>query len=146
MKKKFFFSVCLMALYAISFANKPVNEKVLHLFQESFPKAEQVSWQESGDTYIVNFILGQVRSRVNYDKEGNFISSIRYFSEEGLPNNILCKIKKRYPGEKIYGVTEMESDAGIEYFVKLESTTHWTTVKSDANGYLDQVEKLKKAY
>ena len=145
MKKKIVLSACLLALYAITFAAKPVNEKVLQIFQEAFPKAQQVSWQESGDLYVVNFTMGQVRSRVNYDKDGNFISSIRYFGEEGLPNNILSKIKKRYPHQSIFGVTELESESGLEYFVKLESEKCWTTVKSDSNGYLDEVEKLRKA-
>src|SRR5580693_6921769 len=83
MKKNLILSVCLLAFCTITFAYSPsVNEKVLQSFKETFPQAQEVNWQEFSDNYIVNFKEGDIRARVNYDKDGNFISATRYYFED----------------------------------------------------------------
>jgi hypothetical protein len=145
MKKNLILSICFLALCTLSFAySRTVNEKVLKSFREAFPHAEQVSWQEFSDNYIVNFIEGDIRTRINYDKDGNFVNATRYFFEKNLPVNILVKLKKRYPGQKVFGVTEVESESSTEYYIKLEDATYFTTVKSDISSNFEETEKYKK--
>jgi hypothetical protein len=145
MKKNLILSVCLLAFCTITFAYSPsVNEKVLQSFKETFPQAQEVNWQEFSDNYIVNFKEGDIRARVNYDKDGNFISATRYYFEDNLPVNILCKLKSKYPGKKIFGVTEMESESSVEYYIKLEDASNWITIKSDSGSNFEVVEKYKK--
>jgi hypothetical protein len=146
MKKEFVLSVCSLAICAISFANHPsVNEKVLRSFKETFPDAQQVNWQEFSENYIVNFREGDIQERVNYDKEGNFIGATRYYFEQNLPVNILCKLKNKYPGKKVFGITETDSETSVEYYIKLEDSTQWITVKSDVGSNFVEVEKYKKS-
>src|SRR5215467_3975954 len=133
MKKYVILSMCL-ALGLGAFARVTVNDKVLKSFKETFPKAEQVTWEEFSDTYIVNFVDMGIRERISYDKDGNFLTATRYYTEENLPLNVLCKIKKKYPNQKVFGVTEIDSEAGVDYYVKLEDNENWTTVKSDSGG------------
>lgn len=80
-----------------------VNEKVLKSFRETFPKAEQVNWQEFTDNYVVNFTSIGIRERITYDKDGNFVSATRYYTEEHLPANVLCKLKKISRAESFWG-------------------------------------------
>ena len=122
-----------------------VNEKVLKSFNEAFPKAEQVNWQEFTDNYVVNFLSVGIRERITYDKDGNFVSATRYFYEEHLPANILCKLRKKFPSQKVFGVTEVTTDASVEYYIKLEDDKNWTTIKTDNSGIMEVVEKYKKA-
>jgi hypothetical protein len=144
MKKNVVF-LCLLVLSLATYANANVNEKVLRSFNETFPAAEQVKWQEFSDNYIVNFVEMGVRNRINYDKDGNVISATRYYGQENLPVNLLIKIRKKYPTSKVFGVTEVESDASVDYYIKLEDDANWTTVKSDGVGNMEVVEKYKKA-
>jgi hypothetical protein len=145
MKKNLIISICLLVFCTVSFAyNGTVNEKVLKSFKETFPHAEQVNWQEFSENYIVNFMEGDIRTRINYDKEGNFVSATRYYFEQNLPVNILCKLKKRYPGQKVFGVTEVETESSTEYYIKLEDATNFTTVKSDIASNFEETEKYKK--
>jgi hypothetical protein len=143
--KKNFVILCLLLLGGVTIANANVNEKVLRSFKETFPTAEQVKWQEFSDNYIVNFVEMGVRNRINYDKDGNVISATRYYSQENLPVNLLIKLKKKYAAYKIFGVTEVETEASVDYYIKLEDDTNWVTVKSDATGNMEIVEKYKKA-
>jgi hypothetical protein len=145
MKKMMITAISMLMLSIGVFArHTDVNEKVLKSFKESFPKAEQVSWQEYVDTYVVNFTSIGIKERITYDKEGNFISSTRYYYQENLPANIICKIKKNYPSYKVFGVTEVTTENLVQYYVKMEDDANWTTVKSDDAGNMEVVEKYKK--
>src|SRR4249920_1523539 len=124
MKKIIITAISMLALSAGIFARGvEVNEKVLKSFKESFPKAEQVTWQEYTDAYVVNFTTIGIKERITYDKEGNFVSAIRYYSQDNLPAHIICKLKKNYPDQKVYGVTEVTTETQIQYYVKLENNS-----------------------
>src|SRR5882762_9979834 len=145
MKKNLIAFICLLVFYASASAGVTVSDKVLKSFNETFPKAEQVKWQEFADNYVVNFLVTGIRARISYDKDGNFLSATRYYTEENLPVSILCKIRKKYPGQQVFGVTEVEVEGNVDYYVKLQDETNWTTVKASQNGAMEQVEKYKRA-
>jgi len=142
-----FFLCCLLTLSTGVFANKKgsdIDGKTLQLFKQTFPNAEQVKWIEQADKNTVNFKDDGVLIKIEYDKEGNFISSVRYYTEKNLPINILCKLQKKYGDKKVFGVTEMTTDNTVDYYIKLEDDKSWTTVKSNADGNFQVVEKYKK--
>jgi hypothetical protein len=136
-----------LILGAGSFAlnSKNFNEKLFRSFKETFPKAEQVIWTELPETYIVNFVENGIRSRIVYDKNGDFISSTRTYFARDLPYYVLICINKKYPEKRIFGVTEIASSGTIEYYIKMEDSKIWATIKVDGSGNLELVEKYKKA-
>ncbi len=149
MKKLLAFGVCLVLLTAQSFANVDpsvdnVNEKVLRAFQETFPSVEEVKWKEYDNYYTVSFRQHAIQSEVRYDKEGNFLSSLRYYKEDMLPLSVLHELKKKYSKKTIFGVTELIVGSDVAYFVKLEDEKTWMTIKSDQQGNLSVYEKMKK--
>ena len=129
---------------SFAFTGKNVNEKLLQTFKESFPNAEQVSWKELPETYVVNFVDEGVRNAIIYEKDGTFVSSTRYYQERTLPYYLLINFKKRYPEKKILGITELATITDIFYYIKMEDKTVITTIKMDAEGNLVLVEKLRK--
>jgi hypothetical protein len=122
-----------------------INEKLLQTFKQTFPDAEQVKWMEAEDKYTVNFKEKGILTKIEYDKEGNFLSSLRYYTEKNLPVNILCRLQKKYADKKVFGVTEMATETSVEYYIKLEDDNSWMTVRSGVDGNLQVVEKYKKA-
>jgi len=146
LKGKLLLLFCLLSFSAGVYA-KGVNisEKILQTFKQTFPDAEQVKWLEQSDKYTVDFKDNGVTTKVDYDKDGNFISSVRYYYEKNLPVNIICKLQKRFAGKKVFGVTEMTTENNVEYFIKLEDAKSWMTVKSNVDGNMEVVEKYKKA-
>ncbi len=145
--KKVFFLLYSLVIGVNSFADdsRNINQKLLQSFRERFPNAEQVVWNELADTYLVNFVEEGVRSHITYRKDGEFVSSTRYYLERNLPYYLLINIRKKYPDKKIYGVTEISSPSGIEYYVKMEDARIWITLVSDGQGNLRVVEKFRKA-
>ena len=120
------------------------NEKVLKAFNETFTSAQEVRWEEFPTYFAVSFVSGSIRAKVNYDKEGNMMSSIRYYAPQLLPLYIMNKVNKEFPKKKLFGVTEVTHNSLIAYYIKLEDNTHWYTIKVDADGNCEQTEKYKK--
>jgi len=145
--KALFTFVCFMTLTAGAFATDgfTISEKILNSFRQTFPDAQQVKWLEQADRYTVNFKENGILTKIDYDKDGNFISSLRYYTEKNLPINILCRLQKKYADKKVFGVTEMTSESTVEYYIKLEDDQNWITVKSNADGNMQVVEKYRKA-
>lgn len=57
----------------------------------------------------------------------------------------MAKVKEKFPGKKIFGVTEVTTCDGIVYTIVLEDDKNWTTITSNEIGNLTVVQKLKKA-
>lgn len=144
--KKFVFLIAVSAISFLSFANDPVvSEKVLTAFNKTFQNVKNVNWFENTGSYEVRFVQNEVRIKVNYDKEGNIINTIRYYSEQHLPIMVLSKIKSKYTGKTIHSVTELSSEEGTTYYVTLEDEKTWLDLKADQYGSMTVVKKLKKA-
>ncbi len=142
MKKILLFTVavCLTILL-----NAKPTTQLLKIFKESFPDAQNAKWHEDETGYLVSFTQMNIPTKVTYDKKGNYINSLRYYDEKALPLNVILTIKKRYPGKKIFGVTEFANMYGIAYYIKLQDEKNWYTVKATADGTLEMQQRYKKA-
>ena len=126
-------------------AAPPVDEKITKVFKENFPHVNNTRWYQYESSYEVLFEANGVPCRITYDLDGKMLSVRRDYYEKDLPIYILVKTKERYKGKKIFGVTEISSDAGITYNIILEDDKHWITVKSDGGGNMSVIQKLRKA-
>jgi hypothetical protein len=142
MKKVSAMMICVL-LAAGAFAFDP-NERVLKAFNETFGTATEVRWEEYPKYFTVSFVNSGIRTKVNYDKEGKMLSSLRYYAPQYLPLNILNKISSEHPKKKMFGVTEVTHDGNVVYYIKLEDATNWYTLKVDVDGNSQQTEKYKK--
>ena len=135
----------MLGLNSFGFSAKNVNEKVLQIFRESFPRAEHVVWSENHETYTVSFVEEGIRSSIIYDKNGEFLEATRYYEELELPLYLLYRIKERYPDKKIFGITEISTPDEVMYYVKMVDSKIWLTLRIDSVGRMTLVEKYRKA-
>jgi len=144
--KKLIICVCLFAAIGAKAAVPPeVNQKVLKAFNETFTKAQNVVWHEAGNTYQASFKQSEITTRAIYDADGNLLRTTRYYSEEYLPINIITKLKKKYEGKKIHGVTETTTSEEAYYQIIIEDEKNWYIVNADVSGSLELSQKFKKA-
>lgn len=120
-----------------------VSEKLLQEFHESFPNAERTNWYETDNRYIVSFVERGILNRITYKKNGSFINSFRYYGERDLPYYLVNSLKKKYAGQKIFGVTEITTTSDIIYYVKLEGPKYWITVSLNSEGDCAVVESYR---
>lgn len=146
MKKVIYLAFLLTGFVAIAApAPTKVNEKILKAFNETFTAAQNVSWQEYEDYSQANFVVDKILVRAQYAEDGRLIRTIRYYSEKELLPNIVAKLKKRYAGKEISGVTESSSDEEVSFTVNIKDENNWYIVKADVYGNLQQTEKFKRA-
>jgi hypothetical protein len=138
---------CLLTVSAGVFAadDFTISEKMLQAFQQTFPDAKQVKWVEEPNGYQVSFRQSDILTKVEYDKDAHFVSSLRYYSEKNLPVTIICQLQKKYAGKNVWGVTELSTETSTEYYVKLVDDQNWYTIRSDADGNMQVVEKYRKS-
>ena len=144
--KKVFALITATCIAFASYAFDPsVNDKVLKSFKETFAAAEDVKWEEFNAYYTVSFVQGGIQSKVNYDKEGVMLGSIRYYTPQMLPLNIFNKLKKQYSNKELFGVTEVTFGTDVTYYVKIQDAKSWITLKVDGVGNSEIFEKFKKS-
>ena len=146
MKKIILFAALLTSIVATA-TTRPydVSEKVLKAFNQTFATARDVVWNEYDNIYQANFKQDDIQIRAQYDAEGTLIQTIRYYGERQLLPNIVSRLKKKYSGREIFGVTETSSDNEVTFLVTLKDEKNWYVVKSDVYGNLEQTDKFKRA-
>ena len=151
MKKLFVLFSSLLLLFNSYGYNPPsIDEQLLRSFAVQFPNAQKVAWQESDDAYVVSFIENGIRLRIVYLRNGALTHFIRYYFEENLPLDLRLQVKNKFPGKRIFGVTEENIISNIEnhsktiYYIKLVDESNWYTIRAGRNKKLKIIEKLNK--
>ncbi|HVZ26494.1 MAG TPA: PepSY-like domain-containing protein [Sediminibacterium sp.] len=142
--KKFATLLCLLLIAGWASA-KEVNETVLKAFRKSFPSANQVSWSEEANRYLVFFKRNEVSFRLVYDKDGALLTAYKYYGADDLPPFILNKLKTSYPGYSVHGITEVSDNNSLEYHISLETDSKILNLRSDPIGNLDVESRYNKA-
>lgn len=145
--KKIFLIVALAGSLISQATNPPadVTERILKAFHATFRAARQVTWHEYNDYYQANFRIDEIQVRAQYSDDGTLLKTIRYYGESQLLPNIAARLKEKYSGKLVHGVTETTSDQEISFVINLKDNDHWYVVKSDALGNLELVNKFKRA-
>lgn len=146
MKKLLYLAFLLTGFVATAAATPPdVNEKILKAFNETFADARDVSWYDYEDYSQANFVVDRVQVRAQYSEDGKLLRTIRYYGEKELLPSVVAKLKKKYAGKEIAGVTELSSDAEVSFTINIRDENNWYIVKSDVYGNLERIEKFKRA-
>jgi hypothetical protein len=134
-------------VFCISFAATAANptEKVLDAFRKTFPLAKDVVWSQTTTSFQASFNEKQITLRVNFDKKGNIINTLRYYHGENLPIMILARIHKKFADKNIFGVVEESTDDGVLYHITLEGTSDWIMLVGNSSRNLTVEEIFKKA-
>ena len=83
--------------------------------------------------------------RAQFAEDGRLIRTLRYYSERELLPNIVARLKKKYTGKEIAGITESSSDDEVSFVINVKDENNWYIVKSDVYGNLQQTDKFKRA-
>lgn len=121
-----------------------VNEKVLSAFQKTFSGATKVEWIEYENHYVVNFVKDGIRSKAQYDKDGNIMQAIRYYDDTQLPLSIQNLLKETYPKRTIHGVTEVSKGTTTDYFIMMFDAKFLYQIQVEPGGSIHQIERFKK--
>jgi len=106
-----------------------VNTKAQRNFVRDYKHISAATWFKLEDGFVVYFIDKDVNTRVAYDKKGNYLWTIRDYTENKLAFEIRDLVKSKYYDLSIYHIDEVKSNDGIVYMIKLEGKTTWKIIK-----------------
>ena len=132
MKKTLLLAATLLVSVSLLYAG--TENKMEKIFKQTFPTADDAKWIQDDNGYMVSFMQGNTLTRVCYNKNGKFVSSLRYYQGKDLPTNILLAVKSKYKGKDIFGVTEYTSTDEVIYYIKLYDGTNYYSVKALSDG------------
>jgi len=122
-----------------------VTEKVLKVFHDAFPEVKQPSWYTFDNYYEVYFTNPDNSScRIDYNPDGVVLSTTRYYSEQNLSPAIRAKVNEKYPGKKIFGITEVSNSENVIYNIVLQDDKCWYNIESDATCIIKLDKKSEK--
>lgn len=87
--------------------NKP-GQNVLRNFERKFENVSGARWYESSFGFVIKFNIGGIDYRVDLDKNGNWLRTIRSYEEMKLPEKERRFINHSYNGYSISFVREIE--------------------------------------
>jgi len=124
---------------------KNVSSKAVKNFNKTFKNVKDEKWYEMPDGYRANFTLDDTRCRLDYDKKGNWIHTIKYYDEKKLPLEVRRLVAGSYLDYSIRTVEEIEVPRNIKFYVvHLEGETNWINIKVSDNE-ITELEKIKKS-
>lgn len=144
MKTLFITIASFCVLQASAYAAPEVNKKTIETFRVAFKDAEDVTWYAEENYDHVYFTLQNIKTRIKYDKEGNFVSCLRTYMEESLPMLIRIKLKEKYADKKVTSVAELSTNDGTEFHMNLEDEKNIYMIRGDATGSLNLEKKIRK--
>jgi len=101
-----------------------VNQRAVKDLARSFKNVSDERWFEASDGYIVKFTSNDIDYRVDYDKKGHWLHTIRTYGENTLPKEIRHLVKSSYYDYAITLVQEIEQPRNtFTYIVHVEGKT-----------------------
>ncbi|HEV8283683.1 MAG TPA: PepSY-like domain-containing protein [Chitinophagaceae bacterium] len=118
-----------------------IRTKAVRDFKKTFKNVGNEKWYEMPDGYRANFTANGIRYRLDYDKNGNWLHTIRYYDEKKLPIEVRRLVVSSYLDHSIRFVEEIEAPRDtIFYIIHLEGQTNWINIKV----YDDEITIIEK--
>lgn len=111
---------------------------IVRNFQAAFPGASDIEWKRDGENYKVEFELGVFMLTndhdVWFDKTGSIVKHKEEISKNGLPQNVLTKIKNDFTGYRIEDPKKITEGHTVIYEMELKKQRSEWKVVIDENG------------
>ena len=122
-----------------------VRSKAVRNFVRVYKNISDEKWYEIPDALMALFTVNDIDYRVDYDKKGNWLHTMRTYSENKLPGDIRHLVKSSYYDYNITFVQEIEKPREpFTYVVHLEGKTKLINLRV-SSGEIDQWQKFDKS-
>jgi hypothetical protein len=114
-------------------------------FKETFKNVRNEKWYSMQEGYRANFTLNGIRYRLDYDKNGRWMHTIKYYDEKKLPAEVRRLVASSYLDYNVRSVEEIEVQrTPLFYVIHLEGEKEWINIKV-AEYEIYEIEKIKKS-
>ena len=120
-----------------------LNERAKINFTREFKYIRGEKWVEKDDGYRARFDNSGINYMVDYDKKGNWSSTIKNYDESHIDSRIADAVRTAFPGYSIIHLTEIKKGKVIVYLVKIDNQKLLKTIRM-IDGEIDVYEAYTK--
>lgn len=147
MNSKLIWSAIIIALtttgaIAQDIPQSQVPAVVVNSFQQKFPKAKKVDWELKGTIYEAEFETGLFGTDQEawFQQNGKLVRYKTDFGKRDLPNKVLDRVKRDFPGYCIEDVTKITAEQKVSYAFEVKNRNdEWKLVLDPQGNVLKQV-------
>jgi hypothetical protein len=123
---------------------KAVNGKMFNHFSKNYKGASDISISTIGNFTQISFKNEGVSNKVQYNKKGKWMYSIKSYEEARLDQSIRDNVESAYPGYTVFGfVSELRVYDKSATLVMIENKKSWKRIRI-IDGNFDVYEEYTK--
>jgi hypothetical protein len=103
-----------------------ISPGALKKFAGTYKNVTNESWAKINDGFSTRFISNDIRTTIYYNKKGNWVGTVKYYSEDKMLHEIRHAVKSKYYDYNILYTQEVEtadSEGVPTYVISLEDET-----------------------
>jgi hypothetical protein len=118
--------------------------KATNQFWNTFGETKGEKWYPLPNGFLAEFAERNVQVRVVYDKKGDWVYTIRQYTEKELPCDVRAQVKQTYYDDTIGVVKEVIQPQYTVYLIHIENGVRWKTIRV-RDGEMEVVQDFKKS-
>jgi hypothetical protein len=103
--------------------------KATSQFWDSYGESKHENWYPLPDGFLAEFTEGNVLTKAVYSKNGNWVYTIRQYTEKELPVDVRALVKQTYYDDTIGVVKEVIQPGYTTYLIHIEDNVRWKTIR-----------------
>ena len=103
-----------------------------------------LAWTQQGEFFKATFIMAGCRTEAYFTEDGELQGSIRGLFYNQLPLVVITSVDKRFESPEVIDVCEITNAGGTIYRITLDANEKRYRVRTDSDGNITDIEKLKK--
>lgn len=106
-----------------------INTKAVRHFKKTYPGADNERWYTIQDGYMAKYRMDDTDIRLDYDRYGNWLYTIRYINEKKLPREVRTLVKSTWFDYAIASVEEIQFGEQFIYIVHIHEGEDWKLIR-----------------
>ncbi len=136
--------ILLLSATAFATTGDNVTKIVKGAFEKDFTRAQNVTWQKTGDFYFANFVMNGLETDAAYNEAGELVGTSRKITVAQLPLNVSLALSQQYKNYTLKEeATELSFDGETQYYVTVDNAKQTLRLKCRTSGDISVEKKLK---
>ena len=121
-----------------------LSPRAVRNFTRLYPDATGVTWSNAYKGFMATFKAGDIAYRSAFDLRGQWVYTIRTYTEDKMPRSVRHIVKSTYYDYTITVVEEIKRPReALVYLVHMNDKTNWLNVQV-SNGDMAEVQQFKR--
>lgn len=106
-----------------------IHIKAVRHFKYTFPEAKDERWYVIQNGFMAKYKAGDTNIRLDYDRFGNWLYTIRYITEKMVPREVRSLVRSTWLDYTISSVEEIQVGTQLIYILHIREGNDWKLIR-----------------